>query len=551
MAQTLDSQGNVVQNGFSTNQTPAQFATANIPTAISASSLATPQSPIPVTQPDYNISGLTSQAAQAGAYTNNAATTAQQQAEAFAKQQEQASRDSLTQANSTLGALQASSGSKGADIASAYNQAGTGGQSVNTLADRLRQLNAQSTALGYENTIIPSQLQNQVVGQGVTDRGLAPLQAGAIRNNLIQQATIAMQSAITKADYDSAKSYADQIVEAKYSQKLADIEAAKTNLENLKENLTAAEKKTAQARLERLNNDKLNQELQRDQEKNISDIGLTLRKYGVADSVVNDVLNNSSSVNDALIRAGNNLQDPRAKLELQSLRADIAYKEAQARKADREATLSKEPTAAEKKASAQAVASAQASRQAAQDKVETVDSILNYNLGINARVGTNVLTRGIVGPAIGGAIAGTPLGPVGAVVGAIAGSGKGIASSVSGQGQQLSGAVHQLTSGLTLQTLIEAKQNGATFGSLTDGERELIASAATKLNDWEIKDGKGRPTGYWDIDEKSFKQEIKTIQNLSKRALLKSQGTLISPDESSQLDGYFPQEQPTANQYYQ
>lgn len=270
MAQTLDSQGNVVQNGFSTNQTPAQFASANIPTAISASSLATPQSPIPVTQPNYNISGLTSQAAQAGAYTNNAATTAQQQAEAFAKQQEQASRDSLTQANSTLGALQASSGSKGADIASAYNQAGTGGQSVNTLADRLRQLNAQSTALGYENTIIPSQLQNQVAGQGVTDRGLAPLQAGAIRNNLIQQATIAMQSAIVSADYESAKNYADQIVEAKYSQKLADIEAAKTNLENLKENLTAAEKKTAQATLERLNKDKKDEEQKMQNDKDIS-----------------------------------------------------------------------------------------------------------------------------------------------------------------------------------------------------------------------------------------------------------------------------------------
>lgn len=551
MAQTLDSQGNVVQNGFSTNQTPAQFATANIPTAISASSLATPQSPIPVTQPNYNTPTQATQAAQAGAYINNGSITAQQQAEAFAKQQEQAARDSVTQANSTVGALQASTGSKGTDILNAYNQQDASGNSVNSLAAKLRGFSAQSQALSLDNLAKQEAEINKATGQNITQSAVSRNTADATRNNLIQQATIAMQSAIVSADYNSAKSYADQIVEAKYSQKLADIEAAKTNLENLKENLTAAEKKTAQATLERLNNDKLNQELQRDQEKNISDIGLTLRKYGVADSVVNDVLNNSSSVNDALIRAGNNLQDPRAKLELQSLRADIAYKEAQARKADREATLSKEPTAAEKKASAQAVASAQASRQAAQDKVETVDSILNYNLGINARVGTNVLTRGIVGPAIGGAIAGTPLGPVGAVVGAIAGSGKGIASSVSGQGQQLSGAVHQLTSGLTLQTLIEAKQNGATFGSLTDGERVLIASAATKLNDWEIKDSKGNPTGYWNIDEKSFKQEIKTIQDISKRALLKSQGTLISPDESSQLDGYFPQEQPTANQYYQ
>lgn len=519
--------------------------TVAIPTSINSSSLGSNTPVIPITQPNYNTSGQATQAAQAAAYTNSSAVTAEQQA----KIAEDNARAALTSQNSDLAKLQAAAGGKGQDTLNAYNATDSSGNTVNTLAGRLRNLSAQSTALGYQGQIIPSQIQNSAAGTGATDRGVAPLQSQQVRDNLIQQATIAMQSAIAKADYDTAKSYADQLVTAKYDQQLADIEAAKTNIENAKFTFTSAEKKLADATTARLNKEKQDYEKKIADEKAISDIGMTLRKYGVSDAVVKDVLA-SGSVNDALLKAGNNLRDPKADLEIKQIKADIALKEAQARKADREAVLTKEPTAAEKKEAAASVASAKASRQAAQDKIEGVDAILNLGTGIASRVGPNVLSRGIVGPTIGGAAAGAGLGPIGIVGGAIAGGATGIGSALSGSGQQLSGAVHQLTSGLTLQTLIDAKANGATFGALSDGERSMIASAATKLNDWEIKDDKGNPTGYWNIDEKSFKNELKTIQDLSRKALLKSQGTLIAPDESTQLDSLFPQAQPTANQYF-
>lgn len=525
--------------------------TVAVPSTISSSTIATPTATIPVTQPTYNTGTQQSQATQAGAYTG---TTAQVQADAQLKAQQ----DAYTSANSDLAKLEASMGGKGADLVTAYNQQDASGNSVNSLAGKLRALNAQSMALGLDNQAKTQREINNATGQNITQSAVTRNTADATRENLINQASIAMQSAIVSADYQTAKSYADQIVDAKYDQKLADIEAAKTNIQNAQFSFTQAEKKVAEATTARLNKEKQDYEKKIADEKAVSDVGMTLRKYGVADSIVKDVLA-SKDINEAMIKAGNNLQDPKAKLEIANIRSEIALRDAQARKADREAIITKEPTPAEKKALAAAVTQAEGSRQAAQDKIEAVDSILSLDTGISSRVGSTLFSRGILGPTLASAGAGalaSSIVPgvgtvVGGIVGGVLGASKGVASSVSGQGQQVSGAVHQLTAGLTLKELTDAKSNGATFGALSDGERSMLAAAATKLNDWEIKDDKGNPTGYWNIDEANFRKELKTIQDLNKKALLKSQGTLIAPDESTQLDSMFQPEQPTANQYYQ
>lgn len=332
MAQTLDSQGNVVQNGFSTNQTPAQFASANIPTAISASSLATPQSPIPVTQPNYNTPTQATQAAQAGAYINNGSITAQQQAEQIAKQNEISLTNEKNQLNTTLGALQASTGSKGTDILNAYNQQDASGNSVNSLAAKLRGFSAQSQALSLDNLAKQEAEINKATGQNITQSAVSRNTADATRNNLIQQATIAMQSAIVSADYNSAKSYADQIVEAKYSQKLADIEAAKTNIANIQDQLTAAEKKTAQATLEKLNNDKQVYDAKIANEKTISDALVKVGTYrdlngNPAPQSVIDKIKNATDPLTATLLSLPYINDP---LERQKKLEDMANARAKA-----------------------------------------------------------------------------------------------------------------------------------------------------------------------------------------------------------------------------
>lgn len=75
--------------------------------------------------------------------------------------------------------------------------------------------------------------------------------------------------------------------------------------------------------------------------------------------------------------------------------------------------------------------------------------------------------------------------------------------------------VQQITNHLTTAELQNAKQNGLTFGALSDGERELIAGGATKINSWAIKDKNNNVVGY-NTTEANFKAELDKINNFAK-----------------------------------
>lgn len=252
--------------------------TVAIPTAISSSSL-TPQTPINVTQPVYNTNGQQTQANTASAYTNSAFADA----ENLQKQNEITQRNELSFANSDLGQLQREVGGKGTDLVSAYNQQDASGNSVNSLAGKLRTLSARSQALGIDNLAKGQAEINKATGQNITSTAVQRNTADVTRENLINQASIAMESAILKADYDTAKSYADQMVDAKYDQKLADIEAAKTNIDNIKENLTATEKKRAEATTQRLEKEKQDYEKKIAEEKTIEKLMIDASSVAPAD----------------------------------------------------------------------------------------------------------------------------------------------------------------------------------------------------------------------------------------------------------------------------
>lgn len=75
--------------------------------------------------------------------------------------------------------------------------------------------------------------------------------------------------------------------------------------------------------------------------------------------------------------------------------------------------------------------------------------------------------------------------------------------------------VEQLRSNITLDNLISAKERGATFGALSDGELRTLSSAGSKLGTWAIKDDNGNIVGY-NANEKDFKKELDKINNFSK-----------------------------------
>jgi hypothetical protein len=85
--------------------------------------------------------------------------------------------------------------------------------------------------------------------------------------------------------------------------------------------------------------------------------------------------------------------------------------------------------------------------------------------------------------------------------------------------------VKQLTDQETMGTLLALKQAGGTLGALSDSERQMLQDAATKINNWAIKDDKGNITGY-DASEDDFKAELNKLQTLAQTAADKAKGSI-------------------------
>lgn len=76
--------------------------------------------------------------------------------------------------------------------------------------------------------------------------------------------------------------------------------------------------------------------------------------------------------------------------------------------------------------------------------------------------------------------------------------------------------IQQLTSQLTLDNLISAKARGATFGALSQGELNILAGGATKLNTWAKKDKNGNIVGF-KTSEANVRRELDKIANFAKK----------------------------------
>lgn len=100
--------------------------------------------------------------------------------------------------------------------------------------------------------------------------------------------------------------------------------------------------------------------------------------------------------------------------------------------------------------------------------------------------------------------------------------------------------VEQLRGGLTLDRLAAAKGQGVTFGALSDGERQLVAAAATKIGSWAITNKEGKVVGY-KVADKDLKNELAKIGNYTKIDAIK-QGVDPASVGVQVIDGkYFTQ----------
>lgn len=196
----------------------------------------------------------------------------------------------------------------------------------------------------------------------------------------------------------------------------------------------------------------------------------------------------------------------------------------------------------------------------AQTSIKDVDQLLNGGVGMDTAVGTSILTRstgvlgnlskvglGLVTGGVTGATIGAPFAGVGAIPGAIVGgvigagtalfgTGKQLYSQLSGAEQDFIAGVEQLRSNLNLDSLIDAKARGATFGALSDQELKVLANASTRIGQWAIKDSNGNVVGYNTTTE-AFKKELNKINNFAKLDYIIKGGDPMDVNAQMQSDG--------------
>jgi hypothetical protein len=85
--------------------------------------------------------------------------------------------------------------------------------------------------------------------------------------------------------------------------------------------------------------------------------------------------------------------------------------------------------------------------------------------------------------------------------------------------KEFAAGVNQLIGQETIDTLLNLKKQGGTLGALSDNERFMLQSAASKIGSWQIKDAQGNPTGEYEVSEDAFKAELNRIKELTQKAI--------------------------------
>lgn len=87
----------------------------------------------------------------------------------------------------------------------------------------------------------------------------------------------------------------------------------------------------------------------------------------------------------------------------------------------------------------------------------------------------------------------------------------------SGDKQRFLGSVENILSTETLDSLINAKAQGATFGALSEGELRLLQASASKIGKWAKRDDEGNVVGY-SVSEADFIKEVQSLKSQMQNA---------------------------------
>lgn len=306
--------------------------------------------------------------------------------------------------------------------------------------------------------------------QGTTG-GLNDAIRAVERDSASKRADLAVIQLAKQNNYFGAKEIADRKIQADLEQDRNEIAALKFGYEANKESFDKKEQRQYEEMLDRKNReaDAREKELE-----NISDLSIEALKKGAPPSIAQK-MRRADSVAEAIGIGGSYLTEALTKTPvIQKINGvDLQWNP----------TTGKweTPSVTDAAGSSSPVQLAQA-----QGNVESITQLLGDS-AIRTAVGPTGIARFV---------------------------GRGF-DTVTGNRQNFISSVEQIRSNLNLESLIQAKSRGATFGALSDQELRVLASAATKIGTWAIKDKDGNVTGYR-ANEKDFKAELDKINNFAK-----------------------------------
>lgn len=335
-------------------------------------------------------------------------------------------------------------------------------------------------------------LNTRVEGQAISMGNILGQQAQLRRQQASDIGLITARAQVAQGNLALALETANRAVDAKYETIEDQIRVKQAQLAALQPILSREEKVQAAAQARYLDDQAQKVADRKTQEQAIQNIMIEAAKNG-ADAGTIAKIQKAGSVTDAINLAGAAFgADFRAKQQQQAFENQIALKQLGVSQMNAQTARMNVTKSTQ---TAQTAVSGELQLVHAQDSIAAISGLLD-NKALNSAVGPIAAARGGVTLPFGIKIPTTIRG-------------------FTGERQNFIGGVEQLRSNLNLNALINAKANGATFGALSDQEMQLLASSATRIGSWAVKDKSGQVTGY-NIDERSFRMELDKINNFAK-----------------------------------
>lgn len=455
----------------------------------------------------------------------------------------------------------------------------------NDVTKRLSEISGEIQALNTENAAIPLQTKDEFAGRGAVKSVVSAESSDRQRQNAIKTLQKVAIAQVLQGQQSGAQSAIDSAIKSEFEPVIARVNYLQQALSIAKDNATTENKKRADTFQLLIDNEKFKLENAINDRQQIYKLATEAAKNG-ADNLTVSKIANSGSFSEAFSMAGNSLQDPAMKVNLEKIKLDNLLTKSQIEKSNYELKLLKEyggltPTQysdklkAEQKTINEAKTESEKSvlqGQAINEKITLLDSVLNSD-SIDSVVGPSIFSRGagtlggFVGRfatgfgvgAAGGAVAGLPFAGIGAIPGSIIGGTtfgtlsalQGVKDYFTGSSDRLIGQTEQFISKEFLNNLINVKAQGATFGALTEKEQQALTAAATYIGQRRVYKGSGEDKqviGY-DMSEKDFREELNKIRNLAQKAFEKSTGKKFDSSESAILDELFTN-QISASSYF-